>query len=139
MGFAFEHGQAIVMRPDAAREDRIAAQTIAEEIESATGKRPAIVTAAARPAGRVIYLARASDDRALAARLARDQLRQLEAQAGAAKDRLGRDLRRARAAEALIQAGGPRMPEGAGPRPPARETVPPAWRPADAIEGLPDL
>lgn len=50
----------IVLSPKYAKEDRVAAEMLAEEIESATGAKPRIVTAAAAPVGS-IRLTRLSD------------------------------------------------------------------------------
>jgi hypothetical protein len=61
----------IVVNAAHAKEDRLAAESIAEEIRSATGRKVPIVTAVrTMPAQtQVIYLARADDDRALQSRL----------------------------------------------------------------------
>ncbi|HKD92014.1 MAG TPA: beta-N-acetylhexosaminidase [Terriglobales bacterium] len=59
----------IVLNSKHAKEDRVAAEVIRDEIDSATGHKPVIATAAVAPAGAVIYLARSGDDRALAAKL----------------------------------------------------------------------
>jgi transposase InsO family protein len=72
-------------------------------------------------------------------RVARDQLRQLEAQAADAKGRIGRDIRRARASAALVPAAASvmRPVPGDGQPPPAQAA--PAWLATAAVEGLPDL
>lgn len=54
----------IVINPAHAQEDRVAAETLAAEIQEATGQKPRIVTGRG-PAGGAIYLARLSDDRTL--------------------------------------------------------------------------
>src|SRR6266404_8519750 len=65
----------IVVNSGHGAEDRVAAETIADEIESATGHRPAISNAAALPAGAVIYLTRIGDRSRLdAAKLPSDDL-----------------------------------------------------------------
>jgi hexosaminidase len=46
----------IVLSPKYAKEDRTAAEMVAEEIESITGKKPSIVTAATAPAGSIRLL-----------------------------------------------------------------------------------
>src|SRR5258706_1271349 len=51
----------IVVNSAHGAEDRVAAETIADEIESATGHRPAVSSAAALPAAAVIYLTRIGD------------------------------------------------------------------------------
>jgi hexosaminidase len=53
-----------------AEEDRIAAEILAEEIESATGKKPKIATARSIPKSNIIYLARAGDDKRSSSMLA---------------------------------------------------------------------
>jgi hypothetical protein len=73
-------------------------------------------------------------------RLARERMRQLEAEAVDAKDRLVREARRGRATEALRRALAPpnppvpTVPGPAGPPDPADGLAPDA-----AVEGLPDL
>ena len=59
----------IVINAAHAEEDRTAAETIAEEIESATGQKIKITTARSAPKSNAIYLARAGDDRKLASLL----------------------------------------------------------------------
>lgn len=67
--FAISAATRIVLNSRHAKEDRVAAEAIADEIESATGHKAAIVAAAAMPAGPVIYLARSGEDRAADTRL----------------------------------------------------------------------
>src|ERR1044072_2852218 len=55
----------IVINSAHREEDRTAAETIAEEIESATGQKIKITTARSAPKSNAIYLARAGDDRKL--------------------------------------------------------------------------
>src|SRR5205085_9863316 len=64
----------IVINPAYAEEDRTAAETLAEEIERATGRKVAIVTSRSLPKVGVIYLARVGDDAKLGAALAADKL-----------------------------------------------------------------
>ena len=59
----------IVINAAHAEEDRTAAETIAEEIESASGLKIKITTARSAPKSNAIYLARAGDDRKLASLL----------------------------------------------------------------------
>lgn len=59
----------IVINAAHAEEDRTAANTIAEEIESATGQKIKITIARSAPESNAIYLARADDDRRLASLL----------------------------------------------------------------------
>ena len=55
-------------------DDRIAAETIAEEIEAATGQRPKISTARSMPKSGAVYLARIGDDKHLATTLEASKL-----------------------------------------------------------------
>jgi hexosaminidase len=64
----------VVINAAHAEEDRTAAETIAEEIESATGQKIKIVTARSAPESNAIYLARAGDDRRLRRALDADGL-----------------------------------------------------------------
>jgi hexosaminidase len=59
----------IVINSARSEEDRRAAETIAEEIQSATGSKIKITTARSGPKSKAIYLARASDDKRLASTL----------------------------------------------------------------------
>ena len=59
----------IVINTAHAEEDRTAAETIAEEIQSATGQKIKITTARSAPKSNAIYLARAGDDHKLASLL----------------------------------------------------------------------
>jgi len=68
-GFPVTTATRIVLNVKHAKEDRIAAEVLRDEIDSATGHKPTILTAAVAPAGPVIYLARSGDDRALGAKL----------------------------------------------------------------------
>ena len=60
----------IVIHAAHADEDRLAAETIAEEIQSATGQKLKIITARVMPKTGVIYLARTTDDTHINATLA---------------------------------------------------------------------
>src|ERR1700754_2558778 len=64
----------IVINQAHAPEDRPAAETLAEEIERATGRKVAITTSRTLPKTGVIYLAGQADDARLAAALAADKL-----------------------------------------------------------------
>jgi hexosaminidase len=55
----------IVINSAHAEQDRAAAETVAEEIEAATGRKVKITTARSMPGSNAIYLARAGDDRRL--------------------------------------------------------------------------
>jgi len=55
----------IVINTAHADEDRTAAETLAEEIESATGQKPKITTSKSMPRSGVIYLGRVADDKRL--------------------------------------------------------------------------
>ncbi|HYH00820.1 MAG TPA: glycoside hydrolase family 20 zincin-like fold domain-containing protein [Terriglobales bacterium] len=59
----------IVINSSHAQEDRVAAETLAEEIKDATGQKPRIVIGRG-PANGAIYLARLTDDRSLRSALA---------------------------------------------------------------------
>src|SRR4051812_12915565 len=60
----------IVLNAKHAKEDRLAAEEIADEISAATGRKLRVTTAAAMPPGAgVIYLARSGDDPTMSARL----------------------------------------------------------------------
>ncbi len=67
--FALSAATRIVVNSRHAREDRMAADLIAEEIASAAGRKPAVTVAAAVPPGAAIYLVRSGDDRAADAHL----------------------------------------------------------------------
>src|SRR5205085_3565181 len=60
--FAITPKTRIVINPAHAEEDHTAAETLAEEIERATGRKVAIVTSGALPKGGRIYVARGGDD-----------------------------------------------------------------------------
>src|SRR2546423_205097 len=64
----------IVINPAHTEEDHTAAETLAEEIERATGRKVAIVTSRSLPKMGVIYLARVGDDAKLGAALAASRL-----------------------------------------------------------------
>ncbi len=72
--FAITSKTRIVINSAHADEDRLAAETIAEEIESATGQQIKITTARSMPKANAIYLARVGDDKRLAATLEANRL-----------------------------------------------------------------
>src|SRR5262249_44371314 len=64
----------IVINPAHAQEDRTAAETLAEEIKRATGRKVTITTSRSLPKAGVIYLARVGDDAKLGSVLAAEKL-----------------------------------------------------------------
>lgn len=67
--FTITHKTRIVIHAAHAADDRIAAETLVEEIEAATGTKLKITTARSMPKSGAIYLARAGDDKRLASML----------------------------------------------------------------------